>query len=63
MVYMDFSSLFELENCLEKTHAFIRIVFEMHFLYKKYKIRKIGASFILSFVQIGASQNSGNSER
>ena len=63
MVYMDFSSLFELENCLEKTHAFIRIVFEIHFYIKNTKFGKIGASFILSFVQIGASQNSGNSER
>ena len=57
---MDFSSLFELENRL-KTQVFIKIVLEIHFYIKNTKFGKIGASFILSFVQIGASQNSGNS--
>ena len=36
---MVFSSLFELENC-SKNSCFKKIVLEMHFLYKKFKIRK-----------------------
>ena len=38
-VYLDFSSHCELENCFKNSCFFIKIVLEMHFLNKKYKIR------------------------
>ena len=56
MMYLDFSSLFHVKNCV-KTLNFNE---GKHLRHKSPKFGGIGASLILKFGRIGALQNFGN---